>query len=768
MSSKPKRIVESKIKDFKISKIPIWATISTFALLTIVFFSSQLFGNSFFWEDFVEYVYPVQSFAASESAKLGGVPFWNPNIFAGMPFFADLQVGFFYPFNRLLNLFVSNGAVPVGALQFIIIIHFFIAQLSFYFLAKEFKISDLGAIIGSISFGFSMLLVCQAIHPMVVYHLSFFPLVVAFFLKGMTRQSFRYASLAGLLLGITLLSGHPQTTLYEGIFLFILYIWKALEIYKSKVLMKTIALAKLCGIIPIILAGGIFAIQLLPSLELAKNSQRKEASYKLSTEGSLQFKQIVSTVIPKVFGTVDGENEANPSFYLKFDGQFQRHLYWETVFYFGIVALFLGLIGAVFGYKNSNQQFLIFISLFGFLFALGSNGFLYDILYKLPLIGTFRNPARMMFFMIIGFSLLAGFGFDSIFKKENDKGFILKLFIALAFPIVIAFLGIAGAFNSGFEIPQEIQSIAQESAILSLFFIIVLLVIVYLAQKRILSHTIAGVIFSILAFSDLYINGNKFNSNSKNPAETFVIDSKFQELFSPKSINEQFRVNTRLYQPRYMAMNRNQGMISNIQLIEGYNPLILDRVLPPLPDRNSVNEMYNVKYEIAIDSIAKEPRFFERKSFMPRAWLVTKAHILNEEQIKESMKSQKFNLKKEVILEKNLNLNLSNVIDTNFSGKVNITKYESNYISLASNTKENSIVVLSEIYYPDWKAYIDGKETELLRADYCFRAIPVSAGNHTIELKFESKAYASGKMISIITMLLALGLFFVKDKKNVL
>ncbi|MCX6146505.1 MAG: YfhO family protein [Candidatus Kapabacteria bacterium] len=723
MSSKPKRIVESKIKDFKISEIPIWATISTFAILTIIFFSSQLFGNSFFWEDFVEYVYPVQSYAASESAKLGGVPFWNPNIFAGMPFFADLQVGFFYPFNRLLNLFISNGAVPVGALQFIIILHFFIAQISFYFLAKEFKISDMGAIIGSISFGFSMLLVCQAIHPMVVYHLSFFPLVVAFFLKGITRQSFRYASMAGLLLGITLLSGHPQTTLYEGIFLFILYIWKALEIYKSKVPMKTIALAKLCGIIPIILAGGIFAIQLLPSLELAKNSQRKEASYKLSTEGSLQFKQIVSTVIPKVFGTVDGENEANPSFYLKFDGQFQRHLYWETVFYFGIVTLFLGLLGAVFGYKNSNQQFLIFISLFGFLFALGSNGFLYDILYKLPLIGTFRNPARMMFFMIIGFSLLAGFGFDSIFKKENDKGFLLKLLIALAFPTLIAFLGVAGAFNSGFEIPQEIQSIAQESAILSLFFIIVLLVIVYLAQKRILSHTIAGIIFSILAFSDLYINGNKFNSNSKNPAETFVIDTKFKELFSPKSIK--------------------------------------------LPDRNSVNEMYNVKYEIAIDSIAKEPRFFERESFMPRAWLVTKAHILNEEQIKESMKSQKFNLKKEVILEKNPNITLSNKIDSNFSGKVTISDYESNKIVLTSTAKENSVLVMSEIYYPDWKAYIDGKETEVLRADYCFRAIPITAGNHTIELKFESKAYASGKMISIITMLLALGLLFVKDKKNV-
>ncbi len=764
MSIKTKKSIETKIADFKITNIPIWAVLSTFAILTIIFFSSQLFGNSFFWEDFVEYVYPVQSFAAAESAKIGGVPFWNPNIFAGMPFYADLQVGFFYPFNRILNLFVTNGVVPVGALQLMIIIHFFIAQFSFYFLAKEFKISDLGAIIGSISFGFSMLLVCQAIHPMVVYHLSFFPLVIAFFLKAMSRQSLKYASLAGLLLGITLLSGHPQTTLYEGIFLALLYLWKAIEIFKSKVSMKIIAMAKLCGIIPILIAAGIFAIQLLPSQELAKNSQRKEASYQLSTEGSLQFKQIVSTVIPKVFGTVDGENEANPSFYLQFDGKYQKHLYWETVFYFGISALILGLMGAIFGFKNSNQQFLIFISLFGFLFALGSNGFLFDMLFKLPIIGTFRNPARMMFFMIIGFSLLAGYGFDSIFNKKNEKGFLLKLIISISLPLFIVLLGLMGAFNSIFDIPQEVQSIAQESAFLSLFFMLTIILIIFLAQKRILPYTIAGILIAFISFSDLYLNGNKFNSNLKNPADTFIIDAKLKDLFTPKDINNQYRVNTRLYQPRYMAMNRNQGMISNIQLIEGYNPLILDRVLPPLPDRNSVNSIYNVKYELAIDSIAREPRFFERKSFSPRVWLVTKANVLNEQQINESMKSQKYNLKNEVILEKNPKISLSNQIDSSNSGKVNITKYESNKINLTSTTKENSILVMSEIYYPDWKAYIDGKEVEILRANYCFRAIPIPLGNHNIEFKFESKAYANGKMISILTLLLALSLIIIKRK----
>ena len=96
-------------------------------ITTFIFFGDQILGNSFFWEDFVEYVYPTQTFAARESS-LFDIPFWNPFAFNGMPFFADLQVGFFYPLHRILNLFVaSDGTLPVGILQFIIILHFIIS-----------------------------------------------------------------------------------------------------------------------------------------------------------------------------------------------------------------------------------------------------------------------------------------------------------------------------------------------------------------------------------------------------------------------------------------------------------------------------------------------------------------------------------------------------------------------------------------------------------------------------------------------------------------
>jgi len=175
---------QESLKAIQIKKIPIYFPIGFFLLTTMIFFWGQLSGSTFFWEDFAEYVFPIQSFAARESAG-GSIPFWNPYIFSGMPFLADLQTGFFYPFNRLLNFFVnSNGELSIWGLQFITIIHFFIAQLSFYFLIIYYKKSQLSAIVGSVSYAFSAIMVFHVIHPMMIYHLAWFPLVLLFFDKG--------------------------------------------------------------------------------------------------------------------------------------------------------------------------------------------------------------------------------------------------------------------------------------------------------------------------------------------------------------------------------------------------------------------------------------------------------------------------------------------------------------------------------------------------------------------------------------------------------
>jgi uncharacterized membrane protein YfhO len=70
---------------------------------------------------------------------------------------------------------------------------------------------------------------------------------------------------------------------------------------------------------------------------------------------------------------------------------------------------------------------------------------------------------------------------------------------------------------------------------------------------------------------------------------------------------------------------------------------------------------------------------------------------------------------------------------------------------------KNGYLVLSEIYYPGWRATIDGAPEEVLRADWNLRAVPVPAGRHALEFRFAPDSFARGAWISSLTLAGCLG-----------
>jgi uncharacterized membrane protein YfhO len=87
-----------------------------------------------------------------------------------------------------------------------------------------------------------------------------------------------------------------------------------------------------------------------------------------------------------------------------------------------------------------------------------------------------------------------------------------------------------------------------------------------------------------------------------------------------------------------------------------------------------------------------------------------------------------------------------------------VKTYEADRIRLETTTGASGLLMLSDAYYPAWKAYVDGRAVPLYVADHVLRAVPVPAGEHTVELRYESSPLRVGLAVSLISYLALIAL----------
>jgi hypothetical protein len=146
-----------------------------------------------------------------------------------------------------------------------------------------------------------------------------------------------------------------------------------------------------------------------------------------------------------------------------------------------------------------------------------------------------------------------------------------------------------------------------------------------------------------------------------------------------------------------------------------------------------------------------QSKVLENPNALPRAWIVHSAR--KEENPKEILRllgSGEVDPKQEALLEEDPPQQMSQHPGGSSADQALVEEYGANSMKLKTSSGSAGLLVLSEVYYPAWKAYVDGEPAEVYATDQLLRSVPIPEGEHEVELRYESEALEAGIMISMV------------------
>lgn len=147
---------------------------------------------------------------------------------------------------------------------------------------------------------------------------------------------------------------------------------------------------------------------------------------------------------------------------------------------------------------------------------------------------------------------------------------------------------------------------------------------------------------------------------------------------------------------------------------------------------------------------------------LPRAYAVSGARIADDAQAFETLRDPGFDPAREVILAEGT----PHGAGPPSSGAVQILELKADRVRLEADLGEAGYVVVVDAYDPGWRATVDGREAPVLKANLAFRAVPVPAGPHTVELVYRPRAVILGLLVSAAALVTGSGLMLRRPRAS--
>ena len=785
------------------------AALLAFLVLSAIYFYPQLQGKVLPQGDITQYMGMSQEVRTFKE-KTGKTALWTNAMFGGMPTYKINTIRDGNTLRWVDKLGRLGITEPIG--------NFFVTMAGFYILLVCLGVNPWLSAIGAVAFGFTTnnLILYEAGHASKLNAIAYLPLMTAGMIMAFRKQYLWGGLLFGLGLGLSLLSDHVQMTYYFFITLLIFGLAQLVDSILKKEMThfaKAAAILILSGLVAIASASS----NLLPTYEYSQDTMRgkpileKDANTDetsssavegLSWDYAMQWSNstldLFASFIPGVVGGGSqeplGKNAAirkdltNRGARLPED--FKAPLYWGALpftsgpAYFGATVMLFFLMGLVL-VKGAAKWWLAIGTLLTFLLSMGKNLEWFNELFfnYFPLYNKFRTPNSVLSVTAFLVPMLGFLALGEVLKNNSDKRLIMRslvigsgialaisLFFAVLGPSMFSFAGLRDAEleNAGYNLSAVVadrQALMRSDAFRAFLLVALSAGLIWAFVQKKIQKSLLIIGLGVLVLFDVWTVGRRYlDSNS------FISKTEKNANFKPRLVDE---VILKDQDPNFRVLDLSVSTFEAAfptsyfhKSLGGYNAAklqryqdIIDRHL--LKNNEKVVNMLNTKYYITRGENG-QPEVQINMAALGNAWFVSQTLIVNGAN-QEIDALNTFNPAEQAIIHSEFSNYLEglNILKDSINS-IKLTQYEPNHLIYQSDAKSEQLAVFSEVWYgpnKGWQAYIDGKPVSHIRSNYILRALRVSAGQHTIEFKFEPKSYQTGKLLSgIFSSILLFGL----------
>lgn len=678
--------------------------------------------KNFLITDPVRQQYPWRELEVSLEKRFQ-LPLWNPYNFAGTPLLANFQSASFYPLN------VSFYLMPFTlGWSLVIFLAPLLSGIFLYFYLDNLKLSKWASLLGAFTFSFSGFFISWMEWGTITHVGLWLPLVLLSVDKlFLNRGNLKWIFIYLLSLTFSFFAGHLQVFFYLFVLSWAYFLVRWLQFGLRKKILFLFIILNLLFII-------ITAIQWIPTLQLIFLSARNVDVIDFNNPGwFIPCQHLIQFIAPDFFG--------NPTT-LNYWGVWN---YGELVGYVGIIPLILALFSM---FYRRDRKTLFFGTLFflGTIFSFPTFFAKIPYILKIPFLST-AQPTRLIFLIDFSLAVLSALGFDYLLKTKRR--------IVIVHPLIFIAIIIVGFW---IFIPKEHLLVVRSNLLLpTLLFISasVLFIILIIAQKRDKFITTICVVLMVVVAFDLLRFGWKFIPFTQK-AYLFPSTQALTFLQQNAGNNRIMTTDSRILPPNFSAIYR-------LQSVDGYDPLYLlrygeliaaserrkadinppfgfNRIITPHNYDSKIIDLLGVKYVLSLsvlDSLKLTKVFqegetiiYENKNVMPRAFFVKDIKLVKEKE--EAIK---------MLFDPSINLLQTGIVENdneglylNWSvGSANIIKYSANKIIINTENKDAGFLILTDTFYPTWKATIDNRSAKIYPTDYNFRGVVVPSGKHRVE-----------------------------------